>query len=601
MNEIKLLDRNVSEKIAAGEVVERPASIVKELIENSLDAGATSVTVEIKDGGKTFIRVTDNGKGMYKDDVPTAFLRHATSKIKDEADLESIKTLGFRGEALCSISAVSHTELFTKRLGCDTGSFISIKGGETQKFEETGVPFGTTIVVRDLFYNTPARMKFLKKDSTEAGYVSDVCQKQALSRPDISIRLIKDGKDVFFTPGDNSLKNAVHCVLGKDFAKEMIEVNYEGAVNIRGLIGKNVLSRPNRNMQITFVNSRCVTNKVIFSAISEAYKNELMTGRFPVAVINIETDPKSVDVNVHPSKTEVKFENDRVIFDSVYWAVKNTLMGETKEREAVISNIKKADYFVPHKKTEAEQLSMAQTEKSIFKPFFVDKKELFKEEPTKNVVKEPTIKYEENIKPLFEKEEKSEVVKYEEPIKYIGQLFSTYLLAQKGNDLLLIDQHAGHERLKYEELIKTQKCVSQQLLSPVSLDLLATEKEVAFENEAFFENMGFEFEEFGTNKVIIRSVPSGVSESDSKSLFCELIALFSGEEKGETIKKREKALYTVACKAAIKANRILDKSEAQELIEKIWELEGVSTCPHGRPIVVKVTKYEIEKMFKRIV
>ena len=378
MGKINILDKFTAEKIAAGEVVERPASVIKELVENAIDAGATTVTVEIKDGGTTYMRVADNGCGMEKDDARTAFLRHATSKIKTDKDLERILTLGFRGEALCSIAAVSRTELFTKQRTDEEGTHVIVEGGEEVVFESAGCPDGTTIIVKNLFFNTPARMKFLKKDSVEAAAVTDVCNKQALSHPDVSIRLIRDGKDVLFSPGDNTLKNAVHAVYGKDIANSVADVNYsKNGIRIYGLTGKNNLSRPNRLMQVFFINGRFIINKTLLAAVSEAYKNELMVGRFPVCVLNVEIAPSLVDVNVHPGKTEVKFASEQEVYEAAYWAVKNALRAVASPREAGFAGNKNS-YKMPVTITNADQISFngvkAAEKKTSFKPYRDSKK-----------------------------------------------------------------------------------------------------------------------------------------------------------------------------------------------------------------------------------
>ena len=631
MGRINVLDKFTAEKIAAGEVVERPASVIKELVENAIDAGATAVTVELKQGGISYMRVTDNGCGMEFDDARAAFLRHATSKIKTAEDLEKINSLGFRGEALCSIAAVSRCELFTKRKEEAEGTTVIMEGGEEIKAESTGCPDGTTIVVKNLFYNTPARMKFLKKDSLEAASVIDVCNKQALSHPSVSIRVIKDGKEALFTPGDSKLQSAVHSVLGREIASSMAEVEYnKNKITVTGLTGKNNLSRPNRLMQICFVNGRYVVSKTIFTALAEAYKNELMVGRFPIAVLNIGIDASLVDVNVHPSKTEVKFADEREVYEAVYWAVKNALSDSASVREVFTkkpeANAAYKTLFTPKKEEQLNFKAVAQPASKKFTPYTPPIKTEKKTVPTVNEIRETVqsfgknlpikeiegienikseIKTEEHNNPLketsAENEKKASVLPEIEFVRIIGQLFSTYILAEYEDSFLLIDQHAAHERINYEKIKEMgNKAPSQLLLMPISLTLTPVERETATSNSSFLTDLGFEFEEFGEKAIIIRSLPADCPYEDGSSLFIELLEILSGGSGGEAMYKRDKAVYTVACKMAIKANKILSPSEMEEIYRRTAELEGISTCPHGRPITVKLSKYQVEKMFKRV-
>lgn len=635
MKRINVLDKAVAEKIAAGEVVERPSSVVKELIENSFDALATSITVEIEKGGTSYIRVTDNGVGIMSEDVATAFLRHATSKIQNEKDLESIETLGFRGEALCSISAVSRTELITRTQSEDMGTYMVVEGGETVDYHAAGCPLGTTVTVRKLFFNTPARMKFLKKDATEAAYITDICQRAALSHPEVSFRYIRDGKDIFFTPGDNQIKNTVRAVFGKDISNAMVEVDAkEGIYSVTGLTGSNNLSRPNRNMQYFFVNNRLVKSALLSMALSEAYKNELMVGKFPVCVLDISLPCDMVDVNVHPAKTEVKFVSEEEVYRSVVMAVRRAIMknarGETPLRAAhnafktaietpavVQQTLKKTAQpaFTPIKpKTEIEE------KKPIFTPVTKPKKqtaetaeelpavriEALQVSEAEIVVKEKSVEEVEEVKVAVEEikavavEEKAEEMVEIPEFEIIGQLFGTYIILECDNEMILIDQHAAHERIKYEQ-IKNQGCMKQTVLMPVTVSLTAREMAVWEENRDFFDNVGFESEVFGTDSIIVRALPSDIDYEDGEALLVELIGSFMGQEKGSVSYLRDKAIYTVACKAAIKANKVLTKTEMEALVRQTFALDGISTCPHGRPIKVKMTKYQIEKMFKRIV
>ncbi len=650
MGIINVLDKHTSEKIAAGEVVERPSSVIKELVENSIDAGATSVTVEIKNGGVTYIRVTDNGCGMAPDDAKTAFLRHATSKIQTDKDLEKIQTLGFRGEALCSIAAVSRTELFTKQPQGE-GTHVVIEGGTEIAAESVGCPDGTTFVVKNLFYNTPARMKFLKSDKTEGSYIMDVCQKQALSHPDVSIRFIRDGKEALFSPGDNTLKNAVHAVFGKDISSNILDVSYvKDGVRVSGVTGKNNLARPNRLMQVFFVNNRFVVNKTLYNALSEAYKNELMIGRFPAAVLNVELDTRSVDVNVSPGKTEVKFENDQAVYEAVYWGVKNALSQAASPRETFESTTK-ASYKMPFEVIAPQQINFELNKKpaSTFKPY-PPQTSAFVSKPTPktiNEVREALSPFEgklpvkevegANLSQKISEQFFPKDIAHEKPIespttaqiespasaqiespasaqietpqpsatlsfRIVGQLFSTYILVESGDDFILVDQHAAHERIKYEEIkSRGDKTQMQMLLMPITVNLTPAERELAAQNEGFLLDMGFGVEDFGGSSVLLRSLPADCPYEDGGELFIELLSILMGDGGGEITKKRDKAIYTVACKAAVKANNMLTEKELRVLYEKVISLEGISTCPHGRPFSLKFTKYQIEKMFGRIV
>lgn len=628
MGRINVLDKNTAEKIAAGEVVERPASVIKELVENAIDAGASAITVEIKHGGSTYMRVTDNGCGMSREDAKIAFLRHATSKIKTIKDLENILTLGFRGEALCSIAAVSRTELFTKQRTDDEATHILVEGGTEILCEGAGSPDGTTIVVKDLFFNTPARMKFMKKDSVEAAAILDVCNKQALSHSDVSLRVIRDGKEVLFSPGDNVLKNSVHAVFGKDIANSMAEVSYsKDGVKVFGLTGKNNLSRPNRLMQIFFINGRFVVNKVLAAALSEAYKNELMIGRFPATVLFIELDASLVDVNVHPAKTEVKFASDQSIYEAVYWAVKNALTKEAGAREVKIPTTNKA-FEMPFNSTKSVQMEFTSNKgSSKFTPFSPTTSPKEQIKPTINEIREAVKPYEgklpvreiESIKPIekaplppkaeVKKEPPAaiseQVPKKEAPsikdYRIIGQLFSTYILTEQNGEFILTDQHAAHERINYEKLKESGKAPHQMLLVPITLTLTPEEKSLCEENSSFFSDMGFEIEDFGQNAIVLRAIPADCPYEDGGDLLIELLNIFSQREGGEVLSMRDKAIYSVACHLSVRANQTLSMAEMEKIYLLARELEGISTCPHGRPISIKLTKYQIEKMFGRIV
>ena len=578
------------------------------------------------------MRVADNGSGMDKDDARTAFLRHATSKIKTDKDLEHIATLGFRGEALCSIAAVSRTELFTKQRTSDEGTHVVVEGGEEKLFESAGCPDGTTIIVKNLFFNTPARMKFLKKDSVEASAVTDVCNKQALSHPDVSIRLIRDGKDVLFSPGDNTLKNAVHSVYGRDIANSTASVDYtKNGIRIFGLTGKNNLSRPNRLMQVFFINGRFVVNKTLLAAVSEAYKNELMVGRFPVCILNVEMDPALVDVNVHPGKTEVKFASEQDVYEACYWAVKNALTEIAAPREVGVFKNKEA-FKMPITVKNAEQISFTkpkpELKKSSFTPYTPPKETPKPKILTQNQIREEVKGFDgklpvreiEGVKvtPIVEKEEKVDFSREIQDaiekaqctektdttcdVRIIGQLFDTYILAEGDGEFFLMDQHAAHERIRYEEIRRSgYKTDTQLLLMPITVNLTPEEKTLSLERNELLLSMGFQVEDFGTNSVVLRSLPSDCPFEEGEGLFIEILGVLAGGEPGEISAMLDKAIYTIACRSAIKAHQKLSLPELEKLYAQASSLEGITTCPHGRPSTVKLTRYQIEKMFGRIV
>lgn len=608
MARIHVLDKSVSNMIAAGEVVSRPASAVKELIENAMDAGAKNITVEIKNGGISFLSVTDDGSGIEEDDILTAFMPHATSKIASAKDLGSIMTYGFRGEALSSIAAVSRITLVTKTLDADEAVKLELEGGEVKGSETVGAKTGTHIAVSDIFFNTPARYKFLKKDSAEAAAVTDVVQKAALSRPDISVRYISSGREAFKTQGDGNLLNAVYSLFGGDIAKHMIKVDYsDSGVRVTGYSGTAAVARPNRNMQIFFVNGRSVVSRTVSFALSEAYKNQLTVGRFPSAVLNIEVDPSAVDVNVHPSKTEVKFTDEKAIYDAVYWGVKNMLY-EKPYVPAVESITKKPAEPVRPAQTEAPKEQnpiVAHVQKSLDtfgKKSGFHKIEPVKKEASKTFAAEERVKYE----PKPEEKPAQQTIAAEETDDFtlIGQVFDTYIIAQKGSDMLLIDQHAAHERLNYEALKKKRdenEPAGQLFLVPEVISLSDSEMVVWEENREFFKSIGFETDKMGENDIMIRSAPYGTDVSDSGDVIREILTLLSDKRHdNRRTYLEERAMYTVSCKAAIKANMAISPLEQRELIKKVLALPGINTCPHGRPIMIKMTKEKIEKEFKRI-
>ncbi len=623
MGKIHILDKSVSNKIAAGEVVARPASAVKELIENSLDAGATAIHVEIKHGGIAFIRVADNGSGLEEDDILTAFMPHATSKICTDEDLEAIGTYGFRGEALASIAAVSRTEMITRTAEATCGVKITVEGGEYGESELVGAKVGTVITVRDLFFNTPARFKFLKKDAAEAAAVTDVCQKAALSRPDVSFTYVSHGKEVFFTPGDGDLLHAVFAVYGRDFAQHMLPVDSENnGIKIQGFIGTAALSRPSRSMQLFFVNGRSITSKVLSFALSEAYKNQLTVGKFPAAVLNVSIEPSSVDVNVHPSKMEVKFTDEKAVYEALYFACRNTLyekpyVPSVTAKESVTPRVEAAPGLsslsvkpLDTAATDSQKQAIKETNEALTKskgiaPAFF--KVVPAPEKTVSAVfseKESQIPYtvKTNDTPPILIQQQTLADDIKETWTLIGQLFNTYLLIQSGDDMLIIDQHAAHERLNYEQLKRdyaANEVTSQILLTPEVVSLTPMEMAIWKENKAFFHSIGFDIEWMGEHDIFVRSVPSGVGQAEISAVIAELLQMLKDDIHEVRTKKEERAMYSLACKGAIKANRALSIPEQEDLIRRVMALEGINTCPHGRPVCIKISKDKLEKEFKR--
>lgn len=687
MGLIHVLDTEISNKIAAGEVVERPASVIKELVENSIDAGATNITVEIKNGGVTYMRVSDNGCGMSADDAKICFLRHATSKIQTENDLDAIYTLGFRGEALSSIGAVAKVSLFTKRHEDHIGICVTCRGGEILSSEEAGIPDGTSIIAEDLFYNTPARLKFLKKDATEAGYITDIMTRFIFAHPEISFKLTVNGKDKLFSPGDSSLKNAVYTAYGKDYAKGTLEVDYEeNGIHVTGLIGKGTLTRPNRNYQSFFVNKRYIKSALIIRAVEDAYKNQIMIGKFPMAVLNIQIDPSFMDINVHPTKLEVKFANEKAVRNAVYYAVKNALyaLPNVPEIERIDKNtgevlfkrdtaveqidipsvkqspdIKPAQSYSSSTSKEENRSSVhagipAKQNKMVFfndstpntntfapsaPPVFyndanINTKSDISTSDHYEIISTPSAAISNNssemnkfaqqstlesknpetdtdstdINPITNTDEINvetrDNVFIDEYFKIVGQVFSTYIIAEKGDKMLLIDQHAAHERLKYEELKKAlanKQIMSQILIEPVIVKMTPSEFSAFFEVQNELQNMGFECDEFGDNEVIVRSAPGDLDPGEVEELLLELVTNASVLKHELITEKHERMLYTIACKSAIKANHHLSTQEMETLVRNVLRLKNINTCPHGRPIIITMSQKEIEKEFKRIV
>lgn len=620
MPDIKVLPKNISELIAAGEVVERPSAVIKELVENSIDAGATEITVEIRRGGILYMSVRDNGCGIKRDDVPVAFLRHATSKISRATDLDSIGTLGFRGEALAAISAVSRTEIITRTEDNEIGTHFTIEGGMQSIPEDIGCEKGTIIIVKDLFYNTPARMKFLKKDVAEGNNVAAVIDRLALSHPEISFKFIRDGKVTLTTTGDNNLKNVIYSVLGRDFATSLLEVGADSeGVRVSGYTCKPVYCKQNRNGQFFFLNGRLVLSRTAAAAVEQAYKNSSMVGKFPCCVLKIEMPFEAVDVNVHPAKTEVRFADEHRVFSAVYYAVKNAL-----ERGDTRPEIKPA--FNPYKPVnEKPYIQTAIKTEEIKKPEPIFKAEVKNAAPL--ILNSPKINFyktednsAETIKEI--KEEIKEEIKAEigiieakavektviisepqeepetEEIIYIGCVFNTYIVAVKGEEVYFIDKHAAHERLLFEKF-KNEKLEVQALLTPVSVTLTKEEYAVIIANAENIAENGFEIEDFGNGTVIVRSLPAILKNVDIPLLVTEIAEQLSLKNNLE-IEKIGDILHQVSCKAAIKGGRYNSDYELKALAERILSSSDIMYCPHGRPVAFKMSKKELEKQFGRI-
>ena len=657
MSQIHVLDAETIDKIAAGEVVERPASVVKELVENAIDAGATSITVEIKDGGISFMRITDNGSGIAKDQIRTAFLRHATSKIESAEDLSRIASLGFRGEALSSISAVSKVELVTKTKDSLTGTRVIIEGGIEKAFEEVGAPDGTTFLIRNLFFNTPVRRKFLKQPATEGGYVADLMEHLALSRPDISFKFMVGSQTKFYTSGNGELKEVIYRIYGKDVATNLIPIDFEeDGLQIKGYLGSPALVRSNRNHEIYFLNGRFIRSSVLSKAIEEGYKEYLMQHKFPLCVLHMNVEDKSqVDVNVHPTKMEVRFSDGPAVYNLIMQAVRNTLkrkemIPETTLPEAKVPIRKEVTYtevvmpgmpakpFVKDVTAPVNKsvLNMASTKETTVssqtnnqgstigvselkimsdmlqntkidtpklkapEPFEVNRTQSFK------VMEE--MRYEAQRKDMtdFKQETlfETKVISQENRSKYtiIGQVFDTYWLVQFEDKLYIIDQHAAHEKVKYERFMKQyheKTIVTQNLMPPIIVSLSGKEEMMLKEYSQLFANLGFEIEEFGGDEYALRAVPVDLYGCNERQLFLEVLDELSDIGPRESLKVVEEKIASMSCKAAVKGNNHMSREEAEKLIDELLTLENPYNCPHGRPTIITMSKYEMEKRFKR--
>ena len=644
MPKIIQLSPHIANLIAAGEVVERPASVVKELLENAVDAGASKVTIEIKDGGMTFLRVTDNGCGMSAEDARTAFLRHATSKLRTAEDLAAIGTMGFRGEALAAIASVSRIQLMTKTPGSLVGTSLNLEAGVISEQSETGCPEGTTIIIRDLFFNTPARMKFMKSDSVEGSRVTAAVQLQALAHPEVAIQLIRDGKSVLSTPGKGGLEAAVYCIYGRESARmAKVDSRWE-SYSLTGYVSKPTDARPSRNLQTFFVNNRPVKSKLLVAALEEAYRNQIMVGKFPSCVLHLKLPANALDVNVHPAKTEVKFLSEKAVFDCVHYGVLAAL-NKTQDRPqvqfskpapaeqsaartavpAAVSGVsqKKDNFFRTMTPEEYKTFSTAIAEAPQPKPAAaaaaVAKLETAPAGALKERIMIPTVQKAPapavelpKLPPLPEIQEITPAPVQEEPEQTVldmpeaapwrlaGELFQSYILVEQGEDAWLIDKHAAHERILFEKLKANQEKISSQaLLIPVPVRLSPAAAGELLANRELLEELGFEVDEFGEDTVLLRQIPMDLSP-DAAAETAESIAtdLLSGrKERKDTV--RDEVLHTVACKAAIKAGWKNDDAELLAIVRQVMSREDLKHCPHGRPICICLSKKQLEKQFKR--
>ena len=650
MPKIIQLSPHIANLIAAGEVVERPASVIKELLENAVDAGASKITVELRDGGMTFLRVTDNGCGMSAEDARTAFLRHATSKLRTAEDLAAIATMGFRGEALAAIASVSRIDLMTKTAGAISGINLMLEAGNIVDESEVGCPDGTTIIVRDLFFNTPARMKFMKSDTVEGSRVTAAVQMQALAHPEVAFQCIRDGKQVLSTPGTGSLEAAVYCIYGRECAQMVpVDSRWDGYC-VTGYVSKPTDSRPSRNLQTFFVNNRPVKSKLLMAALEEAYRNQIMGGKFPACVLHLTLPANAVDVNVHPAKTEVKFLSEKAVFDCVHYGVLaalnktpdrpnvqfkkpsqpepkpqpvSTTMATQPKPQATVAAPKQENFFrtmtpaefktfsaavkdAPQPKKEAAIATAAKVERPANMPLreyvmmpTTQKPPVVSSVPVPKPIPVP--------EPIAEKEPVPEEPVQAElempaviPWRMVGELYNAYIIVEQGEEAFLIDKHAAHERILFEKLKASQEKISgQMLLTPIPVRMTPTAAGELLSNTALLGELGFEIEEFGENTVLLRQIPMDLSPEDAAEAIESISAdLLTGrKESKDTV--RDELLHTVACKAAIKAGWRNDEKELLALVEQVMAREELKYCPHGRPICITLSKKQLEKQFKR--
>ena len=619
MGNIVVLDELTVNKIAAGEVVERPASVIKEMVENSIDAGATQISVEIRRGGITYIRISDNGSGIAPDDVLLAFEKHATSKITCGEDLDAIQTLGFRGEALSSISAVAKVEVTTRQKGAPAGIKVAIHGGTLVENTTCGCPEGTTFVVRELFFNTPARYKFLKKDVTEASHVIDCVERIALAHPEIAFRLINNGSEVLRTRGDGELKNAIYAIYGKEVAAQAKEVFFEDkGVTIKGFVGGVTSATASRGRQSLFINGRYIKSKIVNAAIDEAYSTLMMRGKYPFLVLDIQLLPSYVDVNVHPTKMEVRFSEDGNVYRWVYNAIQSALFKKEQPKETPVVEVEKPKLHIEHANitrpapTPVPKPVAPATSKLYTTPFDFKSKLEVREERAEYKESVQTLPIEEPVvePPKQEKvvavpvEDFSTEYKILKEARYIGQLFETYLVLQYEDQMILLDQHAAHERVLYEKIkaeYDSAEMTGQPLLTPVVLELTKSEYQTYEGCKEYFSKIGFGIEPFGEECIVVREIPAFVDIANTKEVVLEL--LHSSQEEFRMASKitlDTESLHQKACKAAVKANHVLNPMEVRALLDAMLQLKNPFTCPHGRPITIQMSKSELERKFKRV-
>lgn len=649
MANIQVLDQITIDKIAAGEVIERPASIVKELVENAIDAGSTAVTVEIKEGGISFIRITDNGCGIKGEEVPLAFLRHSTSKIRSVEDLTTVASLGFRGEALSSIAAIAQVELITKQKEADLGTCYRIEGGVEKSIEEVGARDGSTFLIRNIFYNTPARRKFLKTAMTEAGHVNELMIRLALSHPEVSFEFINNGQTKLHTSGNGKLKDAIYSLFGREIAMNLLEMDFETAgLKVTGYVGKPLISRGNRNYENYFINGRYVKSNIIAKAIEDGYKDFIMQHKYPFTVLHFVVNGSDIDVNVHPTKMELRFSNQQHVYNFVYEAIKSAfsekeLIPKVEFPEAKVPEVKLPEVKMPEMKMSEEkrQVTAAQTPRPMVKPQQSEEKNLdyFMQKMKERVAsyhnqnsqaevkdihevhreKEQIDRIRETVnygKPVKQKtEEKPEQLNlFEEKLltkeaaqehKIIGQLFDTYWLVEFHEQLYIIDQHAAHERVLYEKTLKgmkTREFTSQYLSPPIILNLSMQEEEILNTHIDNFTNIGFEIEPFGGSSYAVRAVPDNLFSIAKKDLLIEMLdSLAEGINLSVSPDLISEKIASMSCKAAVKGNSRLSRTEVEALIGELLKLENPYHCPHGRPTIISMSKRELEKKFKRIV
>lgn len=651
MPQIHILPRSVYQLIAAGEVVERPASAIKEMVENSIDAGATRITVEIQHGGSTYMRITDDGCGIARTDVPKVFISHATSKIATEDDLNAIGTLGFRGEAMASIGAVAQVELLTRTAEEQVGTRYVIAGGEEQSCDDAGCPVGTTVVVRDLFFNTPARMKFLKKDVTEGNAVAGVLDAMALSHPEIAFRLIRDGKQTLVTPGNKDLKSTVYSVFGRELTQSLIPVHYSyNGMELEGYVSSPHASRKSRAMQYFFINGRLVKSRTALAALEQAYKNSIMVGRFPACVLNMTVNTALVDVNVHPAKIEVRFANEKPVFDLVYYGVKTAIETGDSVKEVTFGNAPAADEvgraYPPAGSRSAKIDFFRKKEESVQTVLQTAPRTDFWQTAQANVpyrtapqgqvpvqrAAEPAPQPEPPIAPVAQEipnaplgaepaaPGNSDTVP-DEPVppqpeaapavqvvdedrkapafRVVGEAFKTYILVEIENNLYYIDKHAAHERMNFETLRRGAEIHSQLLLAPVTVRLNKAELSAIEEHLDLLQKGGFEVEIFGTDAVLVRAVPAMLDGADIADLICEIAEKLLEHKTDIEPEKLDWIFHSTACRAAVKAGDVTSPAEQRLFVEKLLSMPDIRYCPHGRPVMIKVSRYEIEKQFGR--